>query len=98
MAVIDAVYVRVMPGVNAPNEAGVPSVSASVAGTVPPTGAVGSVNAPASVIAAVPPTIGSETLLARVSSVIGCAGLADDGMPLEAVPPYRLPTTMMPMR
>src|SRR3954447_18973767 len=28
-----------MPGVNGPNEAGVPSVSASVAGTVPPTGA-----------------------------------------------------------
>ncbi len=26
-----------MPGVNAPNVAGVPSVSASVAGTVPPT-------------------------------------------------------------
>ena len=26
-----------MPGVNAPNDAGVPSVSASVAGTVPPT-------------------------------------------------------------
>ena len=61
----------------APNDAGVPSVSDSVAGTVPPTGAVGSVNAPASVMAAVPPTIGSDTLLARVSSVIGCAALAD---------------------
>ena len=37
LAVVEASYVFVMPGVNAPNEAGVPSVSDSVAGTVPPT-------------------------------------------------------------
>jgi hypothetical protein len=36
-AVVDAVYVLATPGVNAPNAAGAPSVSASVAGTVPPT-------------------------------------------------------------
>src|SRR4051794_31593061 len=36
-AVVDAVYSRVTPGVNAPNEAAGPSVSASVAGTVPAT-------------------------------------------------------------
>ena len=35
LAVVPAVYVLPMPGVNAPNAAGVPSVSASVAGTVP---------------------------------------------------------------
>ena len=37
VAVVDAVYSRATPGVNAPNVAGAPSVSASVAGTVPPT-------------------------------------------------------------
>ena len=37
LAVVDALYSRATPGVNAPNEAGAPSVSASVAGTVPPT-------------------------------------------------------------
>ena len=37
MAVVDAVYSRSTPGVNAPNVAGAPSVSDSVAGTVPPT-------------------------------------------------------------
>ena len=38
MAVVDAVYsVRPCPGVNVPNVAGAPSVSESVAGTVPPT-------------------------------------------------------------
>jgi hypothetical protein len=31
------VYWRATPGVNAPNDAGAPSVSESVAGTVPPT-------------------------------------------------------------
>src|SRR5689334_19028062 len=36
-----AVYSFATPGVNAPNEAGAPSVRLSVAGTVPPTGAVG---------------------------------------------------------
>ena len=36
LAVVDAVYSFATPGVNAPNVAGVPSVSASVAGTVPP--------------------------------------------------------------
>src|SRR5690349_24981577 len=35
-AFVDAVYSFATPGVNAPNEAGAPSVSASVAGTVPP--------------------------------------------------------------
>src|SRR3954471_1542355 len=39
-AVVDASYVLSTPGVNAPNDAGAPRVSASVAGTVPPTGAV----------------------------------------------------------
>src|SRR4051794_12979378 len=38
VALVDARYVFVMPGVNAPNEAGAPSVSDSVAGTLPPTG------------------------------------------------------------
>ena len=37
LAVVLASYSFAMPGVNAPNVAGVPSVSASVAGTVPPT-------------------------------------------------------------
>src|SRR4051812_25262396 len=37
LAVVDAVYVLAVPGVNAPKLAGVPSVSDSVAGTVPPT-------------------------------------------------------------
>ena len=55
MALIDAVYSRVTPGVNAPNDAGVPSVSDRVAGTVPATppstsfqqrGAVGSLAGP----------------------------------------------------
>ena len=32
LAVVEAVYSRATPGVNAPNVAGVPSVSASVAG------------------------------------------------------------------
>ena len=36
VAVVDAVYSFATPGVNAPNAAGAPSVSASVAGTVPP--------------------------------------------------------------
>src|SRR6478752_6294250 len=36
LAVVDASYVRSTPGTNAPNVAGVPSVSASVAGTEPP--------------------------------------------------------------
>ena len=36
-AVVDAEYSRATPGVNAPNCAGGPSVSESVAGTVPPT-------------------------------------------------------------
>ena len=35
-AVVVAVYSFATPGVNAPNVAGAPSVSASVAGTVPP--------------------------------------------------------------
>src|SRR3954466_10527341 len=37
LAVVLAVYSFATPGVNAPNEAGPPSVSESVAGTVPPT-------------------------------------------------------------
>ena len=37
VAVVEAVYWRATPGVNAPNDAGAPSVSESVAGTVPPT-------------------------------------------------------------
>ena len=36
-AVVLAVYSFATPGVNAPNEAGAPSVSDSVAGTEPPT-------------------------------------------------------------
>src|SRR4051795_12072536 len=36
-AVVCAVYVFSTPGVNGPNDAGLPSVSDSVAGTVPPT-------------------------------------------------------------
>ena len=36
-AVVVASYSRAIPGVNGPNVAGVPSVSDSVAGTVPPT-------------------------------------------------------------
>ena len=40
VAVVDASYVLATPGVNAPNVAGAPSVSDSVAGTVPVTGAV----------------------------------------------------------
>ena len=36
-AVVDAVYSFATPGMNAPNVAGAPSVSASVAGTEPPT-------------------------------------------------------------
>ena len=43
MAVVDAVYSRATPGMNAPNVAGAPSVSASVAGTEPPTPPVASV-------------------------------------------------------
>jgi hypothetical protein len=39
VAVVAAVYSFATPGVNAPNVAGAPSVSDSVAGTVPPTGA-----------------------------------------------------------
>ena len=39
VAVVDAVYSFATPGVNAPNAAGAPSVSDSVAGTEPPTGA-----------------------------------------------------------
>src|SRR5689334_15590160 len=37
LAVVDASYVRATPGTNGANDAGAPSVSASVAGTVPPT-------------------------------------------------------------
>ena len=37
LAVVLALYVRATPGVNAPKLAGAPSVSDSVAGTVPPT-------------------------------------------------------------
>src|ERR1044072_4823382 len=37
LAFVVAVYSRSTPGVKAPNDAGAPSVSASVAGTVPPT-------------------------------------------------------------
>ena len=37
VAVVAAVYSRVTPGTNAPNDAGAPIVSDSVAGTVPPT-------------------------------------------------------------
>src|SRR3954447_11650601 len=37
LAVVAAVYSRSTPGVNAPNDAGAPRVSESVAGTVPPT-------------------------------------------------------------
>ena len=37
VAVVDAVYSRATPGVKAPKDAGAPSVSASVAGTEPPT-------------------------------------------------------------
>ena len=37
VAVVDAVYSFATPGVNGPNDAGPPSVSDSVAGTVPPT-------------------------------------------------------------
>src|SRR3954452_23235315 len=37
VGVVDASWVRSTPGANAPNAAGVPSVSESVAGTVPPT-------------------------------------------------------------
>src|SRR5690349_22825467 len=36
LAVVEAVYVLPTPGVNGPNVAGVPRLSASVAGTVPP--------------------------------------------------------------
>src|SRR3954451_23221534 len=36
LAVVEAAYVLATPGVNGPNVAGVPSVRASVAGTVPP--------------------------------------------------------------
>ena len=36
-AVVDAVYSRATPGVNAPKDAAGPSVSDSVGGTVPPT-------------------------------------------------------------
>src|ERR1700761_5245737 len=36
-AVVEAVYVLSIPGVNAPNDGAAPSVSESVAGTVPPT-------------------------------------------------------------
>src|SRR4051794_17878422 len=39
LAVVLAAYVFATPGVKAPNAAGVPSVSDSVAGTLPPTGA-----------------------------------------------------------
>src|SRR4051794_11674593 len=39
VAVVVAVYSFATPGVNGPNVAGAPSVRASVAGTVPPTGA-----------------------------------------------------------
>ena len=46
VAVVLASYSFAMPGVNAPKLAGVPSVSASVLGTVPPT----------------PPCVQSETL------------------------------------
>src|SRR3954447_2866928 len=35
-AVVEAVYVASTPGVNAPNDAGAPRVSANVAGTEPP--------------------------------------------------------------
>ena len=37
VAVVDAVYSFSTPGVNGPNDAGPPSVNASVAGTEPPT-------------------------------------------------------------
>src|SRR3954451_3136943 len=37
LALVDPAYVRSPPGTNAPNDAGVPSVSESVAGTFPPT-------------------------------------------------------------
>ena len=37
LAVVEAEYSRATPGVNAPNDAGAPSVSASTGGTVPPT-------------------------------------------------------------
>src|ERR1700754_1934246 len=41
-AVVDAVYSKAIPGVKGPNEAGAPSDSASVAGTVPRTSPVAS--------------------------------------------------------
>ena len=71
MAVVDASYVWPTPGVNGANVAGGPTDSDSVAGTVPLTGVVGSGSAAAESSAALPPRIGSVTLLARVSSVTG---------------------------
>jgi hypothetical protein len=41
VAFVEAVYSFATPGVNGPKLAGAPSVNASVAGTEPPTGAVG---------------------------------------------------------
>src|SRR5688572_9958328 len=58
VASVVAVYSRVTPGVNALNDAGAPSVNDRVAGTVPPTVPVASLNAPAALSAAWPPTIG----------------------------------------
>ena len=51
LAVVPASYSFAMPGVNGGNIAGAPRVSESVAGTVPPTVPVVSVNAPAAFIA-----------------------------------------------
>src|SRR5688572_25500698 len=52
LAVVPAVYSFVAPGVNAPNDAGAPSDSDRVAGTVPPTGAsTASPNRPAATAA-----------------------------------------------
>ena len=74
-AVDDAVYSFATPGVNAPNVAGAPSVSDSVAGTVPPTGASSSSPPVAVVKAFEPPTTGIATDVparSTVTSVPGC--------------------------
>ena len=63
LAVVLASYSRATPGVNGANAALAPSVSPSVAGTVPPTVPCGSVNAPESTSVCAPPTSGSVILL-----------------------------------
>ena len=99
VAVVDAVYSRATPGVNAPNEAGVPSVRARVAGTLPPTvpGTDVMPSPMAGARAPEPPTIGSVSVDVPTSTdtCVPAAGRIVYSRSLEnTIRPSRRPAAM----